>query len=178
MLDQIGKVKELIAPKLRTLNLSPAIFVRGTNEPYVIYNPVSTSTGSGVVTQTNASIEYAFNGVSFWVKPYVLKDKIYLTLQPNISTVGEYLTFEDGSGNTIKVPRTSITSQITKLKTKDNTTIVMGGLVWDGKKKVVTGIPLFDRIPLLGRLFKSDLDSKTKIYVMLAIYTKVEEERK
>ncbi|WP_457628479.1 type II secretion system protein GspD [Persephonella sp.] len=176
MLSQIGKVRELISPKIRTLNLTPAVLVRGTNEPYVVYSPVSTSTGSGVITQTNTEVRFAFNGISFFIKPYALKDKIFLTLQPSISSIGDYLTFTDSQGNTMKIPKTSITSQITKLKMKNDSTIILGGLVWDGKKKTSTGIPLLDSIPLFGRLFKSDLDANSKIYVMLAVYAKIDKE--
>jgi len=177
MLSQIGKVRELISPKIRTLNLTPAVLVRGTNEPYVVYSPVSTSTGSGVITQTNTEVRFAFNGISFFIKPYALKDKIFLTLQPSISSIGDYLTFTDSQGNTMKIPKTSITSQITKLKMKNDSTVVLGGLVWDGKKRTSTGIPLLDSIPLFGRLFKSDLDAKSKIYIMLAVYTKIDEDK-
>jgi hypothetical protein len=179
VLEQKGDVKELISPKLKTLNLTPASIVRGTNEPYVVYNPISTSTGSGVVNQTNTTVNYAFSGINLFIKPYVVKgrdgEEVYLTIQPSVSSVDNYETFTDSQGNTMKLPKTTITSQITKLKVLDDQTVIMGGLIWDGRKKMQTGIPLLDSIPILGRLFKNDIDMKKKVYLLLAVYTKVED---
>lgn len=181
VLEQKGDVKELISPKIKTLNLTPASIVRGTNEPYVVYNPITTSTGGGVVNQTNTTVNYAFSGINLFIKPYVVKGKdgedVYLTIQPSVSSVDNYETFTDSNGNTMKLPKTTITSQITKLKVGDDQTVIMGGLIWDGTKKVQTGIPLLDSIPILGRLFSNQIDIKKKVYLMLAVYTKVEDSK-
>jgi len=174
LLSTKGEVHEIVSPSIKTLNLVPATLVRGTNIPYVSYNPIVNNSGLGVVTNNQLSVSYAFDGVSLFIKPYALRDKIYLTIQPSISTVDRYEEFTDSQKNAMKIPVTSITSQITKLSIENDHTVLMGGLVWDGKKRVQTGIPLLDSIPLLGRLFKSDSDSTKKVYLFIAVYSKVE----
>lgn len=174
LLSTKGEIHEIVSPSIKTLNLVPATLVRGTNIPYVSYNPVINNSGLGTVTDNQISISYAFDGVSLFIKPYALRDKIYLTIQPSISTVDRYEQFTDSQKNTMKIPVTSITSQVTKLSVENDHTVLMGGLVWDGKQRVQTGIPLLDSIPLLGRLFKSDSDTTKKVYLFIAVYSKVE----
>ncbi|MEM4557346.1 MAG: hypothetical protein QW251_00905 [Desulfurococcaceae archaeon] len=175
LLSQRGKVEEIISPRIRTTNLVPAQIVRGTRVPFVSFDTITTTGGGGSSVQTNARIDYAFDGVSLFVRPYVDGDRIYLFLKPLVSRVDGFLNFADGQGNVIRVPQVSYTSQLTRIELGDDQTVVMGGLVWDGKQKQVTGIPLLDQIPLLGRLFSSQRDEKRKVYVILAIYGKVEE---
>lgn len=174
LLSQRGKVEEIISPRIRTTNLVPAQIVRGTRVPFVSFDTITTTGGGGSSVQTNARIDYAFDGVSLFVRPYVDRDSIYLFLKPLVSRVEGFLNFADGQGNVIRVPQVSYTSQLTRIELGDDQTVVMGGLVWDGKQKQVTGIPLLDQIPLLGRLFSSQRDEKRKVYVILAIYGKVE----
>lgn len=171
-LHRAGEVKDIISPRVRTTNLIPAQIIRGTNMPYVVFNPIITTGVGGATTQTNTSIGYAFDGVSLTVKPYITGDEIYLTIKPLISSVDEYMSFTDNLGNNIKLPKVSLTTQITKIKMQDGETVLIGGLIWDGKKKSITGIPILDQIPVLGRLFKQDLDLNKKIYLILAIYSK------
>ncbi len=174
-LSQIGDVREILAPEIRTLNLVPALIVRGSNEPYVNYNPIVSSSGLGTTVTMNTQISFAFNGIQFYVKPYVQKDKIFLTIQPSISSVDGYKTFTDANGNPIQIPRTSITSEVTKLVLKSNSTIVMGGLVWDGTKRISTGVPILDQIPIMKLLFRHKQDIKNRVYVVLSIYAKEEQ---
>lgn len=169
---RFGDVKDIISPRVRTTNLVPTQIIRGTNMPYVVFNPITTTGAGGTTTQSNASVGYAFDGVSLTVKPYIVDNEIYLTIKPLISSVDEYLTFTDNLGNRIRLPKVSMTTQITKIKMQDNETVMIGGLIWDGKKSTITGIPILDQIPILGRLFKQDLDLNKKIYLILAVYSK------
>ena len=48
-------------------------------------------------------------------------------------------------------------------------TIVLGGLMTDSKQKSFNGIPLLDRIPVLGYLFRSTTDNRmrTELIVLM-----------
>lgn len=170
----LGHVEEIISPRIRTLNNVPAQIIRGSSKPYVVFNTV-TNVGGGVgggTVQATPEVNFVFDGVSLVVHPYIVGEEIYLTIKPLVSAVEGYQQFSDGFGGVIKIPQVSVSSQLTKIKLMNNETVIMGGLIWDGKSRVISGIPFLSQIPILGRLFSSRLDSKKETYLILAIYAR------
>ncbi len=52
-------------------------------------------------------------------------------------------------------------------------TIVLGGLIQDQKTKNTTGVPLLDRIPLIGGLFRSTNGSKMRTELIILMRPEV-----
>lgn len=174
-LSQLGEVRELISPNLVLTNNVPAKVVRGTQVPYVVPQ-ITTTTGGGGTTQQNFyTVNYVFSGVALSVLGRTDRDgKINLYVKPVYSSVDGFKKFDVGGGVMAEVPQVSMVAQFTHVVMEPDSTVVIGGLVWDGKQKVSTGIPLLDQIPVLNFLFSSQRHINKKAYVLLSIYAKGE----
>jgi len=52
-------------------------------------------------------------------------------------------------------------------------TIVLGGLITDDKRKSANGIPVLDRLPLIGGLFRSTTTNKTRTELIILMRPEV-----
>ena len=59
----------------------------------------------------------------------------------------------------IKLPIFSKSTVETEVVVRSGETVVMGGLVRSQKGKTERGVPFLSKIPLLGRLFRHDIDT-------------------
>ena len=172
-LEELGDLKDVVTLKGRTQNGKPLMLVRGTYYPYVTYQINTSTSGQGIAQNVVPQENYVFDGVQFLVKPVLREDTIDLVVYPAISSLEGYRSFTvPGLGSTVDYPIVSSTSEALYVHMNDGETVVIGGLVWDGKKRTTTGIPLLDRIPILGKLFSKEKVEKKRIYMILSIYAK------
>lgn len=136
---------------------------------------------SGVVTpSTPTAFERRDVGVTLEVEPTVGPDNytIDLSLAPKVvefegfinygspilgptSTAGVIGVFEV-TPNVINQPIFSSRRVETSVSIWDGQTVALGGLVREDVQKVQDKVPLLGDIPLMGRLFRSDVDQKIK----------------
>ncbi|MEW6680942.1 MAG: type II and III secretion system protein, partial [bacterium] len=105
-------------------------------------------------------------GIVLKVTPLITQEKeIMLSLEPEISDVAEI--GRDG------LPIVNRRSLKTTLIVKNGETIAIGGLLQERKEKKTIGIPLLDRIPLLGKILFSHTITKayqTELVVFITSY--------
>lgn len=94
------------------------------------------------------------------------RQKITLLLNPSISALESYVSYQDGSDAPIpagspriqqvvvKLPIFTRREVATKLTVQSGDTVVMGGLIDSIEQKTVHKIPILGDIPLVGALFR------------------------
>jgi type IV pilus secretin PilQ/predicted competence protein len=104
-------------------------------------------------------------GNTLVVKPSVNKDNfITLAVKPEISNKvrDEVFTIPGGSGGTVKSPVIDTRSLESNVLIKSGDTLAIGGLLQDEMLKTRTKVPLFGDVPVLGYLFQSRTNIRTK----------------
>lgn len=104
-------------------------------------------------------------GNTLIVKPSVNKENfITLAVKPEISNkIGDQLfTVPGGSGGTVASPIIDTRSLESNVLIKSGDTLAIGGLLQDEVLKSRTKVPLFGDVPVLGYLFQSRTNVRTK----------------
>ena len=157
-LKEKGDGEVLASPKIRVKNKEKAKVHIGTREPVI------TVTING--DQTSENVQYVDVGVKLDVEPLIQLDNTVVTkLGLEVSNVSGRTTTDNGTA----VLTISTTNANTALTLKDGERTVIGGLLRDSNTKSKTTIPILGDIPLLGMLFTSYQNTKTKSEILLSI---------
>lgn len=153
-LEAASQAKVVAAPKVLTLDNQKADISQGTKIPYLEL------TGENVSSTTfqNATVELQ-------VTPHITPDH-KVRLQINAK--------EDEPGTTYNNQTSIDTRQIkTELLVDNGKIVVIGGVIRRNDSTSTSGVPGFDKIPLLGRLFKQDEYKRNKTELLIFISPKI-----
>jgi general secretion pathway protein D len=152
----------------------------------------SGSSGSGSLSSGGSAISITAGtpqdfvtrnvGVEMTVTPNVENDDtISLILEPRVTEFEGFVEYGgksvalDGSGTTVTVPAGfyqpifSVREITTEVTVYDGATVVMGGLTRDEVKTVNDKVPILGDIPGLGRLFRSEGESRQKRNLLIFV---------
>jgi general secretion pathway protein D len=169
-LDSTGRFKTISRPTVFTSNNKKAIIASGTEVP-VPTNTISSSTGGGIINtglaqQTN--IEFKKIALQLEVVPLINSEKeVSLDILQKLDSIAG-TTRIDGND----IPNIATRYIRTTVSAPNQSTIVLGGLIQDEKRRNRTGFPILDRIPVLGALFSDT--SKTKMRTELIVLMRPE----
>ena len=160
-----GNSNILANPKIRVRNRDKAKVHIGQKLPVF-----TTTTNFGGSTSVAASVSYLDIGLKLDVEPSIQLDndvviKVGLEVSNLIRQVtgpGGTTAYEIGTRNTS-----------TTLRLADGETQVLAGLINDEDRKSAVGIPGLSRLPVLGRLFGTQTDTRNKTEVVLLITPRV-----
>ncbi|MDR7297239.1 general secretion pathway protein D [Pelomonas aquatica] len=160
-----GNSNILANPKIRVRNRDKAKVHIGQKLP--VFTTTTNFTGS---TSVAASVSYLDIGLKLDVEPTVqLDNDVVIKIGMEVSNLIRQVTgpggttaYEIGTRNTATV-----------LRLADGETQVLAGLINDEDRKTAAGIPGLSRIPLLGRLFGTQTDTRNKTEVVLLITPRV-----
>lgn len=96
-----------------------------------------------------------------------LKIKPQISEGDNIRLTIEEQTEEIASNDPTLGPTTSKRTVKTQIVAKDQSTIVMGGMMQERNVRSVTKIPFFGSLPILGALFRDTITTKSKTNLLL-----------
>ncbi len=171
LLEVDSNFKVLSRPSVFVMNNKKAVITSGQSIPVpsqTLTNSSTTGTANnnGNVTTT---IEYKDVVLKLEVIPLIDPDGI-VTLkiaQVNDTVVGQ----QQVAQNSVPIIGTEqITSTVT---VPSGHTIVLGGLISEQSKKDSSGIPWVSRVPVLGHLFKTKVDSKLRKELIIFIQPQV-----
>ncbi len=157
------KATVLSSPKLIARSGETANFVVGSEVPVTTGVQSNASTGGGTLT----SVQYRSTGVILKIKPVIhSSDQVDLEVNTEVSSVLDKATAVGSS------PSFSKRAVDTKLTLRHGSTYILGGLVSADSSKTDTGIPFLKDIPVVGRAFGSNADSKhrTEMVVLITPY--------
>src|SRR5205814_6686174 len=170
-LESTGRFRVINRPVVFTSNNKKAIIASGTEIP------VPVNTLSNVVNNTNvngtaavaSNIEFKRVALQLEVVPLINSEReVSLDiLQKLDSLAGSTIV----NGNSI--PNIATRYVRTNVSAPNGATIVLGGLITDGKRKDTTGIPVLDRIPYLGALFRTTTSSNTRSELIILMCPEV-----
>jgi general secretion pathway protein D len=157
-----GKVDILASPHIMCANNQVARIMIGQEVP------ILSSTSTPLISQTTSfqtnTVKYRSTGIILSVKPQInAKGMVTLDIAQEVSDAASTTTGVSGS------PTFTIRQAKTQLITKDNQTIVLGGLIREDLTHTSAGIPGLRKLPILGPLFGSEGVSKQKDEIIVLI---------
>lgn len=162
-LESNTNTKTLSAPSLVVLNNQVAHIAVGDQVPVnqTYYTGLGTGTGTTV-----GQVQYIPTGVILDVQPRVNPGGlIYLNIDQQVSSTGA----QNSQGN-YTISQRQIATQ---LGVQNGQTVLLGGLIQQQNVNGQTGIPLLSRIPVLGHLFGSTSNNKTRSELIVLITPRV-----
>ena len=152
LLEPTGRFRIISRPMVFTSNNKKAIIASGTEIPV----PVSTLSNVDNIGRNQAAVasnvEFKKVALQLEVVPLINSEKeVSLDILQKIDSLTGVT--RNISGNDIpEISTRYIRSNVTAA---NGSTIVIGGLIEDNRRKNYTGIPYLSRIPLVGALFRS-----------------------
>ena len=162
LLSTIGDVNTLSAPKITAVNNQESKILIGTREPYATKSVVS----SDEATTTAEEVTFVDVGVKLYVTPTINEEGfVTMKIRPEVSSTGTPYTTAEGN----QIPVVSTTEAETTVLVKDGNSIIIAGLIKDKQDKTTKRIPFLSNIPVLGKMFQSIDDTKTKKEVVILL---------
>ncbi|MGC9363236.1 MAG: type II secretion system protein GspD [Fidelibacterota bacterium] len=145
----------LSKPYLVTLDNEEAIIEVGDQIPYKVLNQYGIT-----------SYEFKSASVKLSVRPHVNDDNtITINIKPNAD-------FQNGQ-TTDGIPIIATRKADTRITVQNGKTVVIGGLMRESTTETVSKVPLLGSIPLLGRLFRSNIKASTKTELIVFLTPKI-----
>ena len=151
-----GDVKIISSPKIATLDNKEASVEQGLRIPY-----------RKLTTEGTVTTDFIDANLKLTVTPHVTNDgTIKLSIKAKKDAPDQSITV-DG------VPSIDKKEAITEVLVKDNGVVVIAGVYSIEKNEGNEGIPLFNKIPLLGWLFKREVKEDKRRDLLIFISPKI-----
>ncbi len=159
-LEQDKDIEVLSAPTVLTLDNEQAKIVVGQNVPFVTSRGVDIANVENVFT----TVQRQDVGIKLTITPQVSEgDVVMLEVQEEVSAVVPSEILDENQVG----PTTTIRSADTTVSVADGHTAVIGGLISNSLTRRGSKVPILGDIPLLGRLFRADADSGSKVNLIV-----------
>jgi type II secretory pathway component GspD/PulD (secretin) len=171
LLLQTNKAKVIANPSLVVVDNTEAL-ITIANE---VVHKVTSTVSLGVVT---TNVELAKAGIFLNVLPKVTEDGfVRVRIRPQVSTpLGAPQTFGQGANQTT-VTLLNVRDIITQeIRIKDGQTITIGGLFTEQEAAILSKVPYFAEMPVLGAFFRTTFKGRNRTELMLLITPKIVEE--
>jgi general secretion pathway protein D len=145
LMEQKNKAKVINRPTTVVQNGHEAIIHVGDT----VYYETLSGFQNGTPFYSTSSLD---TGVTLRVRPMISKDGI-VTMEIS-SNVADEPTYNPGPSGT-ELPTIHENSNATIVQMHDNETLVVGGLRQSTTQEQTQGVPLLDKIPLVGALFRN-----------------------
>ena len=149
----------LANPHIRVKNHKKANVHIGDRVPVI----TNTSTATGFVAE---SVTYLDVGLKLNVQPSILiDDQVSIDVGLEVSNIVSEITSRNGT----LTYRVGTRNASTTLRLKNGETQILAGLINDEERSNAERVPGISKLPLLGRLFSSNRDNRTKTEIVLLI---------
>ena len=157
-LESNNQIKIVSSPKVTTMDNVKATIKQGQEIPYITIDK-----------DGNRSITFKEAVLKLECKPKITPDgTISMEIKAN-NDAADYTQAVTLGGN----PPINKNEVESKVVVHDGDTIVLGGIVITNDQSGVTGVPWFQKIPILGWLFKTENLSKNRKQLMVFITPKI-----
>jgi general secretion pathway protein D len=152
-LEMTNRFRVINRPTVFTSNNKKAIIASGTEIPVpvnTLTNVVNTTNVNGTAAVAS-NIEFKRVALQLEVVPLINSEKeVSLDILQKLDSLAGTTRVNDNL-----IPNIATRYVRTSVSAPTGSTIVLGGLITDQKRKDISGIPILDRIPYLGALFRS-----------------------
>lgn len=168
MLQKNSGANVLSTPNLLTTDNTKATISVGQKIPFKTGSYSGTTSGNtttGITSPFN-TINRESVGVKLEVTPHINEgDSIILDIKQEVSGIADK--------NNIDGPITDERKIETQILASDGQTVVLGGLIRDEVQAGSVRVPLLGSIPLIGKLFRTQTNSKVKTNLLVFIRASV-----
>ncbi|CCQ10313.1 hypothetical protein PALB_11780 [Pseudoalteromonas luteoviolacea B = ATCC 29581] len=120
------------------------------------------------VNGSQSSVEYRKTGVQLTVTPTInAQGVVLMEIAQSISNTGE------GSSAVEGAPIFADRTITTEVVAASGQTVVLGGLIRENNNRGESNVPFFSSLPILGKLFESKNNSKTKVELIVMVTPKI-----
>lgn len=163
-LRKIDSDTNLLAnPRIRVRNRENAKIHIGERVPVI----TTTSTANVGISD---SVAYLDVGLKLDIIPNVyLDDEVAMKVSLEVSNILETIITASGT----QTYRLGTRNTATTLRLKNGETQVLAGLIQDDERKTASKVPGLSSLPIIGRLFSNNNDSRTKTEIVLLITPRV-----
>ncbi len=169
MLQENSSTNILSTPNLLTTDNHTASISVGQNVPFATGSFTSTGGGSSNPGNPFRTIERRDVGILLEVTPHVnAGDSVVLDIAQEVSSLSN-LNSSDG-------PITNQRKLETQVLAANGETVVLGGLIEEEVQTSVQKVPFLGDVPLVGRLFRNQVDSLSKTNLLVFIRATVIED--
>jgi general secretion pathway protein D len=163
-LQAVTTVKVLSSPELMVLDNQPASLQVGALVPYLTQQQQSTLTSSLLGNEVVNSIAYQPTGVILQVTPRVNSDGLVtMDVSQEVSSVDSTTSSSIGS------PTFDDRLVKSRVVVQDGQTLGIAGLIQDSISKGNQGVPFLKDVPLLGLLFGTQTNNRTRTELLVLI---------
>ena len=163
-LMQDARVKVLSSPHLLAVDNRPARIRVGSEQPVATGMVVSQEAQA-----TTTTIQFKNVGRILTIVPQVNSEGlVHLQVRVEVSDVGERVMVGRQSFDAFNVRDAETTAVL-----QDGQTLVIGGIITDNRRKTRIGIPLLMELPVLGSLFRTDLERAERTELVILITPRV-----
>jgi general secretion pathway protein D len=160
---EVGDFNTLANPRIRARNKEKAKILIGDKIPVI----TSTASNTGFVSE---SVSYLEVGIKLEVEPTVYADDdVAIRVALEVSSLGTAVKTNSGTLAYQIAPR----SASPQLRQRDNQTQLLGGLITRDDRTTASRVPGVGDLPVLGRLFSSQLDNGQRTELVLAITPRI-----
>lgn len=153
----------LANPRIRVRNREKARIHIGEKVPVI----TTTSTANVGISE---SVNYLDVGLKLEIEPNIyLDDEVAMKVGLEVSSILDTVTRASG----LQTYRLGARNASTVLRLRDNETQILAGLIQRDERMSANRVPGLGDIPLIGRLFSSQLDNNTKTEIVLLITPRV-----
>lgn len=180
MLESFGTLRVLSSPKISVLNNQSSVLKVVDNKVYftITATAATSTTTGGVTTTTPATYTSTFNsvpiGLMMSVTPQISESsEVILNLRPTISRITGFATDPNpdlAKSNVVnRIPEVQTREMESVLRVQSGGVAILGGLMQDSRNNNSDEVPLLNRLPLLGNLFKyrDEASKKTELVIFL-----------
>jgi type II secretion system protein D len=170
LLETTNNFRVISRPTVFTSNNKKAIIASGQEIPVPV-NTLSNANVVGNVASVQSSIDFKKVALQLEVVPLINSEKeVSLDILQKIDSVIPGSNVNIGGNSVPTIATRYIRSNVTA---RNGSTIVLGGLIQDNKGKSFNGVQYLDRIPLLGHLFRSTRDTRTRTELIILMCPEV-----
>lgn len=158
--NQDGSSNLLANPRIRVKNREKAKVLIGERVPVI------TTTTTAIAGTSSDSVTYQDVGIKLDVEPTIhLESEVSIKVGLEVTNINREITSVRGT----LTYQLGTRSAATTLRLQDGETQILAGLISDEDRSAANKVPALGDLPLLGRLFSSHRDQKTKTEVVLLI---------
>jgi general secretion pathway protein D len=171
LLEATGNFKVVSRPMVFTSNNKKAIIASGTEIPVPVSsltNVVNTTNVNGTAAVAS-NIEFKKVALQLEVVPLINSEKeVSLDILQKIDSLAGSQIIDGNS-----IPTIATRYIRTNVAAANGSTIVLGGLITNSVDKNTTGIPILDRIPYIGSIFRNTTNNKVRTELIILMRPEV-----
>ncbi len=166
-LEKQGQVQILSSPRVSTMNNKPASIRLVRNVPVIERDVIDAGGGP----RTEYSVRFVEAGITVTVVPQIGENGlITVAVNPRVVEITGTVSTPDGA---LTEPILDTRETMTQVRVADGQTIVLGGLRTTRKLEDTEGIPFLQDIPLLGYLFRKQIQQKEEVELMFTLVPRI-----